>query len=144
MKYPLVRTIYLYLFALVGLALMSVGAVQLVKVGLKATIFTKADDMYHGVSQPPMKIPAPYREVREEDFVAAVEKCQEKCELSEDQKNQIASWLRDYRDWQNEPKTDFKTQQRQRELASAISLLIIGLPLYLYHWGIIRKEKHST
>lgn len=146
MKYPFVRTIYLYLFALVGLALISIGAVQLVKVGLKATLFPKADDAYHGVSQPPMRItiPGPYGEVREEDFVAAVEKCQEKCELSKDQKGQITSWLRDYRNWQNEPKADFKLQQRHRELSFAIAMLIVGLPLYLYHWSIIRKEKYAT
>lgn len=143
MKYPLVRTIYLYLFALVGLALMSIGTVQLVKVGLKATVLTKADDFYKDL-QPPMRVPGPYGEVREEDFVAAIDKCKEKCELSDGQKRQLASWLKDYEDWKNRPKTDFRRQQRERELASAISLLIVGLPLYLYHWNIIRKEKQAA
>ena len=41
--HSLVRTIYLYLFALVGLALLTIGAVRFVAMGLKAFVFTKAD-----------------------------------------------------------------------------------------------------
>ena len=41
--HPLVRTIYLYLFALVGLALLSIGTVRMVDLGLKAFVFTAAD-----------------------------------------------------------------------------------------------------
>ncbi len=31
-------------------------------------------------------------------------------------------------------------RQRQRELSGAISMLIVGLPLYAYHWITIQKE----
>lgn len=145
MKHPLVRTIYLYLFTLVGLALISFGAVRLVNVGLKLFVFTKADDQYHDMRKPPLIMPRPFgEEITEEDFVAAIEKCEEQCELNEIQQRQLSNWLRDYRDWQNQPKVDFKMQQRQRESASALAAIIVGLPLYLYHWGIIRKEKHTT
>ena len=41
--YPLIRTIYLYLFALVGLALLISGSVRFVNMGLKAFVFTKAE-----------------------------------------------------------------------------------------------------
>ncbi|GAG22415.1 unnamed protein product, partial [marine sediment metagenome] len=43
--HPLVRTIYLYLFALVGLALLTIGAVRFVDMGLKAFVFTKAEEL---------------------------------------------------------------------------------------------------
>lgn len=33
------------------------------------------------------------------------------------------------------------SRQRQRELAQSISSIIVGLPLYLYHWKTIQKEK---
>lgn len=33
------------------------------------------------------------------------------------------------------------TRQRQRELAQSISMILVGLPLYLYHWKTIQKEK---
>jgi len=31
-------------------------------------------------------------------------------------------------------------RQRQRELSSSLSMLIIGAPLYFYHWNLIKKE----
>lgn len=31
-------------------------------------------------------------------------------------------------------------RQRKRDAAGALSMLIIGLPLYLYHWKTIQKE----
>lgn len=30
---------------------------------------------------------------------------------------------------------------RHRELAGALSMIIVGIPLYIYHWSIIKKEK---
>ena len=35
-------------------------------------------------------------------------------------------------------------KQRQREMASALAMLIIGAPLYFYHWKMISKENNST
>src|SRR3972149_4606405 len=32
------------------------------------------------------------------------------------------------------------TRQRQRELSGSIAMLIVGIPLYLYHWRTIQKE----
>jgi len=32
------------------------------------------------------------------------------------------------------------SRQRQREFANSISMILIGAPLYLYHWGMIQKE----
>ena len=32
-------------------------------------------------------------------------------------------------------------RQRQRETASALSMIIVGAPLYLYHWKSIKIEK---
>lgn len=32
-------------------------------------------------------------------------------------------------------------RQKQRELSGALSMILIGLPLYLYHWNIIQKSK---
>ncbi len=32
------------------------------------------------------------------------------------------------------------TRQRQREFINAFSMLVVGTPLYLYHWRMIKKE----
>lgn len=34
-------------------------------------------------------------------------------------------------------------QQRQSQLSNSLAMIIIGSPLYLYHWGIIKKESKS-
>ena len=52
--FPLVRTIYLYLFALVGLALLSIGVVRMVDLGLKALIFTGADESQRTYARQPV------------------------------------------------------------------------------------------
>lgn len=31
--------------------------------------------------------------------------------------------------------------QKQRQASTAIAQIIVGIPLYLYHWGIIKKNK---
>ena len=35
------------------------------------------------------------------------------------------------------------TRQRQRQASTALAMLIIGIPLYKYHWGLIKKEGKS-
>ncbi len=51
---------------------------------------------------------------------------------------------------QTEPKEEIEARQnretarqRQREFISAFSMLVVGVPLYLYHWGVIKKEGKS-
>ena len=141
MKQPLIRTIYLYLFTLIGLVLITIGSVNLINLGLKRFIFTKADQELNYNLRPPLPVMIEGKTATEEDLISAMEKCQEKCDLTLEQKQQIASWLKDYKIWQDqESKFDYLAQQRQREFSLALSLIIVGLPLYLYHWTIIKKE----
>ena len=34
------------------------------------------------------------------------------------------------------------TRNRQRQSSTALSMLIVGIPLYKYHWNLIKKEKN--
>jgi hypothetical protein len=130
--YPLIRTIYLYLFALVGLALLISGSVRFVDMGLKAFVFTKAEqDMkvdYMRPMSPPMT-------------VEKIEQAGEGAELSESERIQIKNWLEDYDRWEQERgEVDYLTSRRHKDAATNTSLILIGLPLYLYHWIIIKRE----
>jgi ABC-type lipopolysaccharide export system ATPase subunit len=141
MKQPLIRTIYLYLFTLIGLILITIGSVNLINLGLKRFIFTKADQELNYNLKPSFPMTIDGRAATEEDFISAVEKCQEKCDLTSEQKQQIASWLKDYKIWQEQEKQfDYLAQQRQREFSLALAFIIVGLPLYLYHWSTIKRE----
>jgi len=130
-KHSLVRTIYLYLFAIIGLAVLVIGTIRFVDMGLKAFVFTKADQQERDLfKQPPML----YQLER-------IEELKNNEELSEQDRAAISQWLADYELWQqSQSETDYLTVQRHRDASINLAMIIVGLPLYFYHWGIIRKE----
>lgn len=130
-QHSLVRTIYLYIFALLGLMILIIGGVRFVDMGLKAFIFTKAEEeqrlMYR---QPPLLY-----------SIEKVEELQDEEGLSEEEKTAIKQWLADYKDWQEgSSKVNNLDSRRQRDASSNLAMILVGLPLYLYHWGIIKRE----
>ncbi len=128
--HPLIRTIYLYLFALVGLALLTIGTVRFVDMGLKAFVFTQAEDMQRLYQGPGMPYP-----------LERIEKLQEEEGLSEEEKATIKRWLADYEDWEKRSsQTDPVTAQRHRDASTILAMILVGLPLYLFHWRIISRE----
>jgi hypothetical protein len=134
-KHSLIRTIYLYLFTIVGLALVVSGSVKFLDMGLKAFVFTKAEDperinqqYYYGYSSsiPLEKLGLYY---------------QNGTELTAEEKSTLKSYLEGYKRWQEaQGKVDYVTSTRQREASNNLAMMLVGLPLYLYHWRIIRKE----
>ncbi len=136
--HPIIRTIYLYLFALVGLAMAVVGTSRLVDIGLKQYIFTKADeDIYRAM---PAEPPSPKGYLVTQGLTD-----EQKKGLTEGQKKAMVQWEIDYQNWQTsqreQPKIDYKTSQTQRNASSALSMIFVGLPLYLYHWSVIKRDK---
>lgn len=131
--YPLIRTIYLYLFTLLGLVLLIIGGVRFVDMGLKAFVFTKAEEEQRLLRKEPPYMPYSIQKIQE---------LQEDEEgLSEEEKAAIGQWLADYKDWQEKrSKIDYLTSRRHRDASVNLSLILVGLPLYLYHWRIIRRE----
>jgi uncharacterized protein (UPF0248 family) len=80
----IIRTIYLYIFALLGLVLVIIGGVRFVDMGLKAFVFTKAEEedkmMYSGYNQMPYPL---------ERITEIQEKELETKELTEEEKTMI-------------------------------------------------------
>lgn len=130
-QHSLVRTIYLYLFTLLGLVLLTIGGVRFVDMGLKAFIFTKAEEEQRLIYRQP---PIVYS-------VEKIEKLQNEESLSEEEKTAIKQWLTDYKEWQERiSKIDHVDSKRHKDASSNLAMILIGLPLYLYHWGIIKRE----
>lgn len=126
-----VRTVYLYVATLVGLGLIIAGGVQSFELLLKATVLPQADaEEGLWAKQPPM----PYALDRVKDLDG-------NSEISEEELVMVRSWLEDYERW-SEQQADFDPQaaRRQRRAATALSLLFVGIPVYLYHWLTIRRE----
>ena len=94
-KHSLIRTIYLYLFACLGLVLLTIGSVRFLDMGLKAFVFTKAEQEQRYDTSPSLSV---------------------------------------------EPEVSYVTAKRHRDASLNLSLILIGLPLYIYHWRTIKKE----
>jgi hypothetical protein len=114
----LIRTIYLYLFSLVGLVLIVIGMVNLVDLGLKALVFKNADQPIFYPSYP-MKLVSPDAK---ETALTPEEEEKYRAEQEEAQKKQQQS-------------------ERERSASNAIAMILIGTPLFLYHWRTIQRDR---
>lgn len=134
-KHPLIRVIYLYLFTLVGLAITVIGSVGMVNLGLRSFIFTKADEEERISYKQPIYPPIVVDRLKE----TATESGET---LTEEEMAAVKSWLADYEKWQDaESKRDYVGARRSREASLNIAMILIGVPLYLYHWGTIKKDR---
>ncbi len=126
-----VRTVYLYVATLVGLGLLIGGGVQAFELGLKATILRQADaEEYLWARQPPM----PY-------MLDAARGLSDTDALTEDEKAMVRRWLQDYERWDSDRSAlDVVAARRERQAATALALVFVGIPVYAYHWLTIRKE----
>jgi len=121
-KAGVIKTIYFYLVCFVALMMVVFSTADIINIALKAWIFTKADDNYYGA--PAMVCPAPVVDKNASDTVST--QSQADCEKQQ-QINQA-------QDIQN------RDAQRQRDVVRDISMIVVGIPLFLYHWRIVRKK----
>ncbi len=110
------RKVFLYIFASVGLVLTLIGLVTLLNLGLKTYVFTKADNYCYERSVPMMAKDQNGEELTKEEIAKQEADNLRICE-------------------------EQRASNRQGQASTAIALLIVGLPLYFYHWNTIRKDK---
>ncbi len=114
-----IRLIYLYLFSFVGLLVTVIGCIRMVDLGLKVYVFKGADEYtYFEAPRPVLQ-----KGMVEEKVSTEEAKIQEE-KLKKQQKEE-------------------SRRQRQREFAGALSMILVGIPLYLYHWKTIQRENKS-
>ena len=106
------RKSFLYIFATVGLVLMIIASVSLINLGLKTWILTKADNYCYNYASP-----------------VQMDKEGRNVELTQAQKDE-----------QKKQCEEQRSSQKQSQAANAIAMLIVGAPLYFYHWMRIKKE----
>ncbi len=104
------RTMYLYLFSFLGLLIVVIGAIRLINVGFR-TFFFPDIDTYEYVSTP--------RYDEQGKLIGETEE-EQKARIEADRINAM--------------------RQRQREFIEAISFLLVGAPLYVYHWKTIQQD----
>lgn len=120
-KKEIIRLIYLYLFTTVGLMLMVIGAARFIDLGLRIYVFSKADQPYFYPEYPKLKTATG----------------EEITELTPEQEEK-------YKQERIKAEEINQQSQRQRTAASSLAMLIVGAPLFFYHWNKIQRErKHS-
>lgn len=141
-KGTLIRKIYLYLFSVVGLTLLVIGCVRFLDMGLKAFIFKEAEKQYKLDWEMPY---APSCEIQKvgPQIMAGVGK-EITVKLSAEQSAGLSQQLQDYQNWKkNREGLDVIKAKRHRDASINLSLIIVGLPLYLFHWLTIKKETNN-
>jgi hypothetical protein len=111
------RKSFLYIFATVGLILVIIAGVSLIDLGLKTYVFTKAD----------------YPCYFEKPYPAPAERTDSESQISPEEME------RQNRDAERRC-VENRVAEKQRQASNAIAMLIVGLPLYAYHWMTIRRE----
>ena len=127
-----IKLVYVYLFSVIGLVLVVIGAVRMLDMGLKATIFKQAESESRPYYSP---VPVPYEKQTAQEVID----CAEKCGFSEEEKQYARDFLSEYKK-QQEQEIPYYIQDRYRTAASSVAMIIVGLPLYLYHWRLARKS----
>lgn len=107
-----VRLLYLYLFSFVGLLISVIGAIQLIDLGLRATVFTQADL----INYPELTKPV--------------------CDGADCPPVQSKEEL------ERQARIDVQ-RSRERQMSNSLAMIAIGMPLYLYHWSVIKKESKN-
>jgi hypothetical protein len=108
----IIKLIYIYLFSAIGLILIITGMVKLIDLGLKIYVFKQADVFY----TPKIYLEINQGEKLTPEEIAKREEEQRKAE----EINRIA--------------------ERQRTASNAIALIIVGLPVFIYHWRLVLKS----
>lgn len=127
-----VRTFYLYVVSLLSLIFLAIGIGNLANTTLKTTIFKEAEKRDYSVCYS-----YPY-------YISSVD-LKNLEGLTVDQNEKIESMIRDYEAWQetNTGESCYRSE-RENRIVNSLTMILIALPLYIFHWAIIKKEKKEN
>lgn len=129
-----IRSLYFYFIAFGGLLVAVIGAGGAINIGLNALLKTTTD-INGNISEP---VPATYDNGGVQSIIA----CSDKCGFSADDTALANQWLTDakgYADRQN-----VTTGKTANDLSIYLPLLLVGIPLFWYHFARIRRETQDT
>lgn len=127
-------SIFSYLFALIGLVLTAIGAIMLLNMGIKALFFPLAEQQEHRFDLRPPE--PPVRELQQDGEAAQ--------QLTEQQIQALEQWQQRFEEWQQrQEEIDPIVASRQETAAESLAYLIVGLPVYVFHWRVARRERSN-
>lgn len=130
----LIRTIYLYVASLISLLFVAIGTGTIANTTLKM-VFPKAEKAGYSRcdQQPP---------VYDLDCVNDKESITK--DATEEEKKELKNLLADYDKWKTENSgEECYIRERQRKFVDGFTMLLVALPIFLFHWMIVRREKNN-
>lgn len=125
-KIAIIKNIYFYLVSFVALMMVVFSIADLINIALKTWIFTKADSFYYGPVSPECGTVVKPTDVTVN--VAARQMTPEEC-VKQDEINR-------------QREQDNQNVQKQRDAVRDISLIVVGIPLFILHWRVLRKKEN--
>ena len=119
-KSQIIKTVYFYLVSLIALMMVVFSTADLINLGLKTWVFPKAD--LNEYREPPCS----YMIVKDPGMIETDEAYQQR--IADCEKNQLSE-------------DEARAIRNQKSAVRDLSFLFVGIPLFLYHWVIIRREQ---
>jgi len=125
-KAPVViKSIYFYLVSFVALMMVVFSTADIINIALKSFVFTKANEPYY--YEPVACNQAERKVIEAEGSEVPPAMSEEECAALEE-KNK-------------EKQRESQAADNQRNIVRDISMIVVGIPLFIFHWGFIRKRK---
>lgn len=134
-----IRPTYFYFISLASLLMIVIAGGFLINITLKTWVFPEAGKADELAS----KVYATQAVPPEDGTVKSIATCGEKCGLSQETIDLAKQWQTDYTAWQKDSGT-FSVNNRERQASTAIPFVALGIPLFWYHWALVRRESRSA
>lgn len=115
-----IKKVYLYLVSLISLVILVIAGIMLINLALKAWVFTKADDASYYAPK----------------LVCTETKNPDGTTMARDPGCNDPN----YEQKQRDEEMTRRAAQRQNSAAQAVAMILIGSPVFYYHWKLARKE----
>lgn len=131
-----IRSLYFYFIAFAGLLVAVIGAGGTINIGLNALLKTSTTIDNNGSVSEPMRASS------DEGAVKSIIACADKCGFTAEDKALANQWLTDSKDFTD--RQNASTGKTANDLSIYLPLLLVGIPLFWYHFARIRKETQDT
>jgi hypothetical protein len=136
-KGNIIRHIYFYLASFITLALVVGSLIALINLGLKTWVFSDANNDPYRVGPPPVLYFTTDVETKAVENSGSID-CTDECQITDQNKTVITSWLDNYAIWKETDQNP--NYQNSRSAVSALSFLIIALPIFIIHFRSVQKD----
>jgi hypothetical protein len=132
-----IRPTYFYFISLAALLMIVIAGGMLINLGLRTWVIKSADETTNLARQ--INAPLPEGMV-ETSAVQSVIDCGAKCGIEAETITMARAWQADYQAWQD---ATSNYNNKQRQAAATIPYVVLGIPLFWYHWSVVRKESRE-